>query len=190
MNHACRNIPHSLPDRATPETEPACASLPRRRLLLAAAAGALLAGCGFQLRGAARLPFSSLHVQLSPGTPLGQEIRRALRASAVRVEETPGNAAATLTILSELREKQILSLGGQGRVREFQLRYRLAYQVTGPKAAVFAPPSEIVLKRDISFNDNEALAKESEEALLYRDMQTDAVQQLLRRLQAIKVASS
>jgi LPS-assembly lipoprotein len=42
-----------------------------------------------------------------------------------------------------------------------------------------------VLRRDYSFNDQEQLSKESEEALLYRDMQTDAVQQLLRRLQAI-----
>ncbi len=182
------NALHSGSERSTPATASLC--LQRRRLLLAGAASALLAGCGFQLRGAARLPFSSLHVQLSPGTLLGQEIRRALRASDVRIEETPATAEATLIILSELREKQILSLGGQGRVREFQLRYRLAYQVTGPKASIIAPPSEIVLKRDISFNDNEALAKESEEALLYRDMQTDAVQQLLRRLQAIKVASS
>lgn len=189
MTHAPRtNAPHTGSERSAVTTASACPQ--RRRLLLAGAASVLLAGCGFQLRGAARLPFSSLHVQLSPGTPLGQEIRRALRASDVRIEETPANAEATLTVLSELREKQILSLGGQGRVREYQLRYRLAYQVTGPKAAIIAPPSEIVLKRDISFNDNEALAKESEEALLYRDMQTDAVQQLLRRLQAIKVASS
>lgn len=189
MKHAPRaNALHIESERTRIATTSAC--LQRRRLVLAGAASALLAGCGFQLRGAARLPFSSLHVQLSPGTPLGQEIRRALRASDVRIEETAANAEATLIIMSELREKQILSLGGQGRVREYQLRYRLAYQVTGPKATTIAPPSEIVLKRDISFNDNEALAKESEETLLYRDMQTDAVQQLLRRLQAIKLASS
>jgi len=33
------------------------------------------------------------------------------------------------------------------------------------------------------------LAKESEEALLYRDMQSDLVQQILRRLAAIKPAA-
>ena len=43
-----------------------------------------------------------------------------------------------------------------------------------------------MLKRDISFNDAEVLAKEAEEALLYRDMQLDAVQQLVRRLQAAR----
>jgi len=47
-------------------------------------------------------------------------------------------------------------------------------------------PTEIVQQRDISFNESAVLAKEAEEALLYRDMQTDIVQQLLRRLAAVK----
>jgi LPS-assembly lipoprotein len=159
----------------------------RRRLLLAAAASALLGACGFQLRGAAHLPFSTLYVQGSGNTPLGQELRRALKAANVRLEDAPGKAEATLTIMSEIRDRLILSLGGQGRVREYQLRYRLAYQLTDAKSVVITAPTEILIKRDISFNDNEALAKESEEALLYRDMQSDAVQQLLRRLQATKM---
>jgi LPS-assembly lipoprotein len=162
---------------------------PRRRQIVAALASAVVAACGFQLRGSARLPFSSVHVQAPANTPLGQELRRALRAAEIRLEESPANAEAVLTILSEIREKQILALGGQGRVREYQLRYRLAYRVTDSKSRTLAAPTEIVLRRDISFNDSEALAKESEEALLYRDMQSDAVQQLLRRLQAMKIAA-
>jgi LPS-assembly lipoprotein len=162
----------------------------RRSLVLASLAGLTLAACGFRLRGSVRLPFANLFVQAPANTPLGQELRRALRASDVPLEETQAKAAATLTILSELRERDILSLGGTGRVREYQLRYRLAYQVSDAKGAIITPPSEIVLKRDLSYSDEEALAKESEVTLLYRDMQTDAVQQLLRRLQAIKLAGS
>jgi LPS-assembly lipoprotein len=151
----------------------------------------LLGACGFHLRGSAQLPFSSLYVQVSNATQLGHELKRVLRANDVRLSDTAAGAEATLVILSEIREKQILSLGGQGRVREYQLRYRMAYQLNDTKKkTIITPPTEILLKRDISFNDNEALAKESEEALLYRDMQTDAVQQLLRRLQATKVAAS
>jgi LPS-assembly lipoprotein len=156
-------------------------------LLAALCAAVLLAACGFHLRGAVQLPFPSLYVSVANTSQFGHELKRALRASDVRLTETPKEAAATLSIMSELRERQILSLGGQGRVREYQLRYRLAYQVTNTKG-VITPPTEIVLKRDISFNDSDVLAKESEEALLYRDMQMDAVQQLLRRLQATKVA--
>jgi LPS-assembly lipoprotein len=47
-------------------------------------------------------------------------------------------------------------------------------------------PTEVVLQRDISFNEAAVLAKESEEILLYRDMQSDLVQQLFRRVAAIK----
>jgi LPS-assembly lipoprotein len=74
-------------------------------------------------------------------------------------------------------------------VREYQLRFRVGYKLTDGKAVTFIAPTEILLKREISFNDSEVLAKEAEEALLYRDMQTDAVQQLLRRLQAAKISS-
>jgi LPS-assembly lipoprotein len=156
--------------------------------VLALAALAMLAGCGFHLRGAVQLPFPSLYVQVANSSQVGHEIKRALRASDVRLTDSAKEAAATLIILSEIRERHILSLGGQGRVREYQLRYRLAYQVTSPQA-VITPPTQIALTREISFNDTAALAKEAEEALLYRDMQLDAVQQLLRRLQATKVAT-
>ena len=44
------------------------------------------------------------------------------------------------------------------------------------------------LTRDISFND-QVLAKEAEEVLLYRDMQTDMVQQIVRRLSAAQLAT-
>lgn len=158
----------------------ACA---RVRMLLALCLVTTLAGCGFHLRGAVNLPFPSLYVNVSNASQFGHELKRALRASDVRLTDNAKDAAATLSIMSELRERQILSLGGQGRVREYQLRYRVAYQVTDAKR-VITPPTEIMLKRDISFNDAEVLAKESEEALLYRDMQLDAVQQLLRRLEA------
>ena len=152
--------------------------------LLAAVA---LAGCGFQLRGSAQLPFSTLYLQAASTSALAHEIRRSLRTSNARLVDSPAKAQATLIIMSEIREKQILSLGGQGRVREYQLRYRVGYQVTDGKATTLIAPSEILLKRDISFNDSEVLAKESEEALLYRDMQSDAVNQLMRRLQAAKL---
>jgi LPS-assembly lipoprotein len=163
-----------------------CASLARNGTtvtLLFAGLALVLQACGFQLRGSAELPFKSLYVQVAQTSPFGIELKRALRASDVPLPESPKAADATLTILSEIREKQILSLGGQGRVREYQLRYRVAYQLRDEKR-IITSPTQILITRDISFNDTEALAKESEEALLYRDMQADAVQQLLRRLQA------
>lgn len=151
----------------------------------------LLAGCGFHLRGEASLPFDTLYIQSPPGSLFASQLRRVIAASShTRIAEKPDEAEAVLQILSEQREKEILSLSATGRVREFQIRYRVRYQVIGKDKHMITPSSEILLRRDFSFNDEAALSKESEEALLYRDMQTDAVQQLVRRLQAAKVAAS
>jgi LPS-assembly lipoprotein len=42
-------------------------------------------------------------------------------------------------------------------------------------------------RRDITFNESDLLAKESEEGLLYRDMQSDLVRQMVSRLAGMKV---
>lgn len=151
----------------------------------------LLGGCGFQLRGTATLPFETLYVQAAATSQFATQFKRAVsNGSSTRVVGVQKDAAATLVLFNELREKNILSLSGTGRVREYQLRYRIAYRLIDQKGAEMAPPAEIVLNRDFSFNDSETLSKESEEALLFRDMQADAIQQLLRRLQATRPAPS
>jgi LPS-assembly lipoprotein len=80
----------------------------------------------------------------------------------------------------------VVGVNATGQVREFQLRIRLRFRVRTPRGAELIAPTEIVQQRDISFNESAALAKEVEEGLLYRDMQNDIVQQLLRRLAALK----
>ena len=164
----------------------------RRTLLAALAEGAAfaLSGCGFHLRGAADLPFDSLYIEAPPTSLFATQLKRVIAASSkTDVVEDAKAASAKLQVLMEQREKEILSLSAAGRVREFQLRYRVRYRVLDKAQHELVPASEILLRRDFSFNDQEALSKESEEALLYRDMQTDAVQQLLRRLQAVKTAA-
>jgi LPS-assembly lipoprotein len=153
--------------------------------LLAVLALLLTAGCGFQLRGTATLPFNTLYVDAPVASHFANQLRRTIGyGSQTRITNNPAEADATLQVLQELREKEILSLSAGGRVRELQLRYRVQYLVFDRNKAQITPPGEIILRRDYSFNDQEQLSKESEEALLYRDMQADAVQQLVRRLQA------
>jgi LPS-assembly lipoprotein len=148
----------------------------------------LLAGCGFQLRGSASLPFETLHVQAPVSSQFGTQLRRLITSgSSTRIVEVAKGADATLVLVNELREKNILSLSGGGRVREYQLKYRMSYRLLDRNAVEIIPVTEIALVRDFSFNDSEALSKEAEEALLFRDMQSDAVQQLLRRLQVVKL---
>jgi LPS-assembly lipoprotein len=161
----------------------------RLRVILLAATLSLTA-CGFQLRGTATLPFQSLYVQAAPTSQFANQLKRVVRiGSTTSITERPEQAQAVLQIMNELQEKQILSLSGGGRVSEYQLRYRISFRLTDGKNREHIPVSEIVLRRDYSFKDDQALSKESEEALLFRDMRNDAVQQLVRRLQAAKLQS-
>jgi len=163
-------------------------SRPRAELLLLTLAlCALVTACGFHPRGRASLPFGTLYVAAPENSAVATELRRAIASgSQTELARVPEKADAILRIIGESRDKQILSLSAEGRVREFQLRYRVSYTIEGPNKQVIVPPSDIVLNRDFLFNDAQVLAKEAEEALLFRDMQSDAVNQLMRRLAALK----
>ena len=150
---------------------------------------AVLASCGFRLRGVAEVPFSTVYVPNSK-QGLQLDLKRNIEAGTrAKVVDEPKQADAIIAFSAETREKVILSLDGTGRVREFQLRYRVGFRVHDGKGREFLPVNTVVLVRDISFNDTDVLAKEAEEQLLYRDMQSDMVQQILRRLAAAKPAA-
>lgn len=146
----------------------------------------LVAGCGFQLRGTAEVPFQTIHVAGATGG-IALDLKRQIQAGTnAKVLDNPGDAEAILLFSQEARTKEILSLTGTGRVREFRLLYRVGFRVHDGKGSDYLPQSTVVLSRDITFNDAEVLAKETEEALLFRDMQTDMVQQIMRRLASAK----
>lgn len=155
-------------------------------LLLTAA---ILSACGFQLRGSSSLPFNTLWIGTAENNQLGNTLKRYVRAgTSTRIATDPKQAEALFDLLTESREKEIISLNSAGRVREYVLRYRVGFRVHDGRGRDFIASSEIVLKREIAFNESAILANESEEALLYRDMQNDVVQQILRRLAAIRPA--
>lgn len=147
----------------------------------------VLSACGFHLRGSSELPFDTLHIALPETSELRAQLLRTVQAaSKTRIVESPKEAQAVFTVTGDTQLKNILSLNSAGRVREYQLVRTFNYRITDATGQELAPPGQIVLRRDISFADDQLLSKENEEALLRRDMQSDLVQQLLRRLAAIK----
>ena len=164
----------------------------RRHLLVlstSALASLALGGCGFALRKAPDFAFTTLFTGLPESSPLGVELRRSLQSSGkVQVITDPrrlNEAQVILDVLADQREKVVLSLNASGQVRENQLRIRFRFKLRTLAGKELIPESEITQQRDITFNESVALSKESEEALLYRDMQSDIVQQLVRRLAAV-----
>jgi len=149
----------------------------------AAALALLLAGCGFQLRGTANVPFESVYVSGASGG-VALDLKRSIQAGTrAKVVEDPKQADAIVDFNLATVQKVILSLSA-GRVREYRLVYRVGFRVRDSKGGDYVPQTSIELSRDISFNDSDVLAKESEEGLLIRDMQSDMVQQIMRRLAA------
>ena len=153
---------------------------------------AALAGCGFRLRGVPEFAFGSLYINALPASPLARELRRTLQASGgtLQVLTEPvqmARAEAVFDLLSEQQERSVVGLTASGQVRELQLRLRIKFKLRTPAGDELIPETELLQQRDISYSETIALAKEAEEALLYRNMQTDLVQQLLRRLAAVRI---
>ena len=166
------------------------ATLRRRSLLGTGSLALLLAGCGFELRKPPSFAFQSIYLAVPPMSQLGLELQRALAAaggvSLVTDQRQVERADLVFELLQELREKVVLGRTSTGAVREYQLRIRLRFKVRNRQGIERIPDTEMVQQRDISFNESAVLAKETEEALLYRSMQTDIVNQLMRRLAAVK----
>lgn len=134
------------------------------------------------------MAFDTLYSGFSRNSALGEEFRRELvRSTSTKLVDQPDQAQVRLVVLGETRERDIVAYSAVGRPREYQLRLRLQFRATDGADREFIPPSEIILRRDISAADNQLTARVDEEALLYRDMQKDMVQQLLRRLASIKM---
>ena len=164
-----------------------------KRTLLSLAPVALLSACGFRLRGVPEFGFGSLYIVAPASSPLARELQRTLDGSGsqLKVLRDPASmptAEAIFDLLQEQQERVVVGQNASGQVRELQLRLRLRFKLVTPTGEEWIPETELLQQRDISYNETIALAKEAEEALLYRNMQTDLVQQLLRRLAAVKKA--
>lgn len=157
----------------------------RRAFLLSLAA---LSGCGFTLRGAYQLPWETMFIALPENSELYQALKRALEANGgLRIVGDAKSAQASLVVLKNEQTKSILSLSGKGLVREFLLTRTFSFLVRDARNQPIGEPVTLVLTREMTFDDTRVFAKESEEQLLWRDLQADLVQQVVRRLAGMRI---
>jgi LPS-assembly lipoprotein len=166
----------------------------RRRLLRSAALtgsalalAPLLAACGFRLRGSARFAYGTLH--LAAATPLAEELRTVLRANGLQVfgpQDPPERAQVVLLITGEQRARVVVSRTSNGQVRELQLRLSVRVSARSARGDDLITDLLMEQQREVSYNETAALAKEAEEEFLFRDMQSDLAQQLVRRLATLQ----
>ena len=161
----------------------------KRTLLSLLALAPVLSACGFRLRGAPSFPFSTLYVNAPAGSPFTREVLRNLATAggALTLVLPPAPAAsadATLHLMGERRERVVLAKTVSGQVREVELRLFARFRLVDKDGRIWIDDTEMFQKRDMSYSESLALAKDEEEASLYRNMYADLAQQLLRRLAA------
>ncbi|TSE29246.1 LPS-assembly lipoprotein LptE [Tepidimonas thermarum] len=165
-----------------------------RGAALAAMAATALAGCGFRLRGAGlRFAFRTLRVQAGADSDVLQRLRAQLQAAGVAVLDAtargPDGEAAVpdviLQVLQDQRERVVVGTTAAGQVRELALRRRVRFALRTPGGRELIAPTELLQERELSFSETVVLGKEAEEALLFDDMRTAIVRQLLVRLSAV-----
>lgn len=145
------------------------------------------AGCGFKLRTSSDLPFDRLYTSFARSSAIGAEFRSFLRTiGGTTIVERPEEADAQLIVLQENREREIVGFTSTGRPREYQLRLRVKFRVLDARGREWLAPTELLLRREITSSDIEMVTRQQEEEMLYREMQSDVVQLMLRRLAALR----
>lgn len=163
-------------------------AMPRRRWLLVATAPMLLAGCGFALRKPPDYQFSSIWLDL-PNSAFKTELQRQLEGSGqvTVITDSRGKKDAEVALHSDglKRDRTIVSMTSAGEVREVELRMTLRFSVSTTDGRELLEPAEIERQMDQSYSESESLSKGQESRLLYDTMQTDIVQQVVRRLETV-----
>ena len=160
----------------------------RRTVRMLVAALALgVAGCGFHLRGQAEYAFTTIFIGANKMPTFQAELTRALEGGGnAKVVKSADAAQVILDVPAIIDEKDVLSLSTGGAVLEFALAMRVSFRLHDANGLDWLPPGEIILRRSYTFNQSEVLARDAEEQRLLREMQSDAVAQLVRRLQAAR----
>ena len=162
----------------------------QRRFLLLGAASVSLAGCGFELRRDPELLFRSIAMTgFKPGSPLALALRRQLALTSVKLLEDANRVDVVLEVLRDSSDKTAVVSTAAGQVREWQLRLLFDYLWRTPSGELLMPRTDLMMTREMNYTESMALAKEQEEALLFRAMQSEAVTQVMRRLAAVRLPS-
>ena len=142
-------------------------------------------GCGYQLRGAVSLPpdLDAVHVAGPPD--IGAAVAQVLDSGGIQVQSAHDPAKAMLRLSDEQFSRRLLSVDpNTGKEREFELAYRVAFQLTGAGGEVLVPKQTVSLLRDYVFDADAVLGKSREQSVLHAEMRRDAAAQIMRRVAA------
>ena len=147
----------------------------------------LLAGCGFQLRGAATVPpeMARTYIETSDRHSLFyRRLRDNFRTAGVEIVDSPVEASATFSISADDTGQRVLSVSARNVPTEYEVYYTIVYGVVTPDKALLSVRSQ-TLTRDYTWDETLVLGKEKEEQLLREAIVDDLVRVVMIQLSGI-----
>lgn len=151
------------------------------RIALFCLAASLLTGCGFHLRG--NLPLSqypAIYVQSEAHSELAALLKQRFTQNKVALLNTYQADRPALNLVRDTLERRTLSLFANGQVAEYELIYKVEYQIQ--LAGQEPQRYQFELYRDYQDDPNKALAKAQELDLLLSELRQQAANRIIRQL--------
>ena len=145
----------------------------------------IISSCGFHMRGMTEISFKTISLE---GKELSftKNLKKVLNSNKIAIVSSTENPELRVELLSEESEKRILSLSGQGLVREFEIFYRVRYRVKTIDSEIWSQENIIETRRDFTYSDSNLIGKEEEERQLNEAMRNEAITNLFNQIQLIK----
>jgi LPS-assembly lipoprotein len=145
----------------------------------------IISSCGFHMRGMTEISFKTISLE---GKELSftKNLKKVLNSNKVAIVSSTENPELRVELLSEESEKRILSLSGQGLVREFEIFYRVRYRLKTIDSEIWSQENIIESRKDFTYSDSNLIGKEEEERQLNEAMRNEAITNLFNQIQLIK----
>ncbi|MCO6523751.1 MAG: hypothetical protein J6562_01860 [Candidatus Schmidhempelia sp.] len=149
----------------------------------------VLTGCGFHLQNKTEMPekFKKMaFYSMEPYSFLSREVKDALRTNGVTlVKNQEDQSIPSLRLIDYSLSKDTVSIYQDGKAAEYQLILYVNAQVIIANHDIY--PINVKIFRSFFDNPAAALAKDTEQNLLTKEMYQQAADQLVRKLKAVNV---
>ena len=145
----------------------------------------VITSCGFHLRGMTEISYKTISLE-GKELSLTKNLKKILNTNKVAIVSSTENPELRVEFLSEESEKRILSLSGQGLVREFEIFYRVRYRIKASDSEIWSQENIIETRKDFTYSDSNLIGKEEEERQLNEAMRNEAITSLFNQIQVIK----
>jgi len=150
-----------------------------------------LSACGYHLRGSFDLPQGLKNVYLQDSSvQLREQFSRALKSSSGQLASSPDGAGLIIRIFGEDLRRRVLSLSSRGRSNEFELYYRLEYEMVNADNVLLMAREPLEIRREYFNDQQDIIAKDNEEGVIRKEMYQQAVRTIVSRARFVLEAKA